>query len=55
MEFHVDIGPQYEGEVVRKDDLFLEFGGPKVQLKFELATVKSPEEIEHEKSGDHRP
>ena len=49
MEFHVDIGPQYEGEVVRKDDLFLEFGGPKVQFKFELATVKSPEEIEHEK------
>jgi acetyl-CoA decarbonylase/synthase complex subunit beta len=49
MEFHVDIGPQYEGEVVRKDDLFLEFGGPKVQSKFELATVKSPEEIEHEK------
>ncbi len=49
MEFHVDIGPQYEGEVVRKDDLFLEFGGPKVECKFELATVKSPEEIEHEK------
>ena len=49
MEFHVDIGPQYEGEVVRKDDLFLEFGGPKVQFKFELATVKSLEEIEHEK------
>ncbi len=49
MEFHVDIGPQYEGEVVRKDDLFLEFGGPKVQFKFELATVKSPDEIEHEK------
>ncbi len=49
MEFHVDIGPQYEGEVVRKEDLFLEFGGPKVKCKFELATVKSPEEIEHEK------
>jgi len=49
MEFHVDIGPQYEGEVVRKEDLFLEFGGPKVKCKFELATVKSPKEIEHEK------
>jgi len=49
MEFHVDIGPQYEGEVVRKEDLFVEFGGPKVKCKFELATVKSPEEIEHEK------
>jgi len=46
MEFHVDIGPQYEGEVVRKEDLYIEFGGPKVAQKFELATLKSPEEIE---------
>ncbi len=46
MEFHVDIGPQYEGEVVRKEDLYIEFGGPKVAHKFELATLKSPEEIE---------
>ncbi len=49
MEFHVDLGPQYEGEVIRKQDLYLEFGGPKVAHKFELATVKSPEEIENEK------
>jgi acetyl-CoA decarbonylase/synthase complex subunit beta len=49
MEFHVDIGPQYEGEVVRKEDLYMEFGGPKVSHKFELARVKDPEEIEHEK------
>jgi acetyl-CoA decarbonylase/synthase complex subunit beta len=49
MEFHVDIGPQYEGEVIRKENLYMEFGGPKVEYKFELATVKSPEEIEHEK------
>jgi acetyl-CoA decarbonylase/synthase complex subunit beta len=46
MEFHVDIGPQYEGEVVRKEDLYIEFGGPKVAHKFELASVKSPEEID---------
>ncbi len=46
MEFHVDIGPQYEGEVVRKEDLYIEFGGPKAAQKFELATLKSPEEIE---------
>jgi len=45
MEFCVDIGPQYEGEVVRKEDLYIEFGGPKVAHKFELATLKSPEEI----------
>ncbi len=49
--FHVDIGPQYEGEVVRKEDLYIEFGGPKAAHKFELATVKSPDEIENEKVG----
>ncbi|MBN2185861.1 MAG: CO dehydrogenase/CO-methylating acetyl-CoA synthase complex subunit beta [Dehalococcoidia bacterium] len=48
-EFHADIGPQYEGEVIRKEDLYLEFGGPKVAYKFELATVKSLDEVENEK------
>jgi acetyl-CoA decarbonylase/synthase complex subunit beta len=48
-EFHADIGPQYEGEVIRKEDLYIEFGGPKVAHKFELATVKNPDEIENEK------
>ena len=48
-EFHVDIGPQYEGEVIRKENLYMEFGGPKAAHKFELATVKSPDEIENEK------
>jgi acetyl-CoA decarbonylase/synthase complex subunit beta len=47
--FHADIGPQYEGEVIRKEDLYIEFGGPKVPQKFELATLKKPEEIENEK------
>jgi acetyl-CoA decarbonylase/synthase complex subunit beta len=49
MEWHSDIGPQYEGEVVRKEDLWLEFGGPKVARKFELCRLKKPEQIEHEK------
>jgi CO dehydrogenase/acetyl-CoA synthase beta subunit len=49
MEFHADIGPQYEGEVIRKENLYMEFGGPKVATKFELATVKSADEIENEK------
>jgi len=49
MEWHSDIGPQYEGEVVRKEDLWIEFGGPKVARKFELCRLKSPEQIEHEK------
>ncbi len=47
--FHVDIGPQYEGEVIRKENLYIEFGGPKSTHKFELATVKSPSEVENEK------
>lgn len=49
MEFHVDMGPQYEGETVRKEDMQVEFGGPKQKAKFELVTIKSPDEIEHEK------
>ena len=49
MDFHVDIGPQYEGETVRKENLHVEFGGPKVKNKFELVTLKDPEEVEHEK------
>jgi len=48
-EFHADIGPQYEGEVIRKEDLYIEFGGPKVAHKFELAVVRSPDEIENER------
>jgi len=49
MDWHSDIGPQYEGEVIRKDDLWIEFGGPKVARKFEFCRLKKPEEIEHEK------
>jgi acetyl-CoA decarbonylase/synthase complex subunit beta len=49
MDFHVDIGPQYEGETIRKDDMYVEFGGPSVKVKFELVTLKKPEEVEHEK------
>jgi len=47
--FPVDVGPQYEGEVVRKADLHVEFGGPQVKSKFELVTLKSADEVENEK------
>jgi acetyl-CoA decarbonylase/synthase complex subunit beta len=47
--FPVDVGPQYEGEVIRKADLYVEFGGPNVKNKFELVTLKSPDEVENEK------
>jgi acetyl-CoA decarbonylase/synthase complex subunit beta len=49
MDFHVDIGPQYEGETVRKDDMQVELGGPKIKAKFELVRLKNPDEVEHEK------
>jgi len=49
MEFPVDVGPQYEGEAIRKGEYQVEFGGPQVREKFELATLKSPDEIEDEK------
>jgi acetyl-CoA decarbonylase/synthase complex subunit beta len=47
--FPVDVGPQYEGEVIRKADLYVEFGGPQVKSKFELVTLKGLDEIENEK------
>jgi acetyl-CoA decarbonylase/synthase complex subunit beta len=49
MDFHVDIGPQYEGETIRKDDMQVEFGGPKVKDKLELVRLKTLDEVEHEK------
>ena len=47
--FHVDIGPQYEGEVIRKENCLVELGGPKAKYKFELVTLKGMDEVEHEK------
>jgi len=47
--FPVDVGPQYEGEVVRKGDMYVEFGGPEIKSKLELVTLKSPAEVENEK------
>lgn len=47
--FSVDVGPQYEGETVRKEDFQIEFGGPKNKFKGELVTVKPADEVEDEK------
>lgn len=47
--FPVDVGPQYEGEVIRKADAYIDFGGPKAKAKFELVTLKNMDEVEHEK------
>ena len=45
----VDVGPQYEGERIRKSEFHVEFGGPDVRHKGELATVKGLDEVEHDK------
>jgi len=42
----VDVGIAYEGERIRRPQMYLEFGGPKVKYKFELARVRKPEEVE---------
>jgi acetyl-CoA decarbonylase/synthase complex subunit beta len=47
--FPVDVGPQYEGEAIRKADFYVEFGGRDVKNKFELVTLKEMDEVEHEK------
>lgn len=48
-EFPVDIGPQYEGERIRKEDYYVEFGGPKIKNKAELVQLLPAGEVEHEK------
>jgi acetyl-CoA decarbonylase/synthase complex subunit beta len=44
----VDVGPQYEGERIRKNEFQVEFGGPEVAQKGELVTVKGLDEVEHD-------
>jgi acetyl-CoA decarbonylase/synthase complex subunit beta len=41
----IEYGPMYEGEKIRKNEMFVEFGGGKSQA-FELARIKSPSEVE---------
>lgn len=42
----VDVGVIYEGQRIRRNDMYLELGGPDVKEKFELTRVKKPNEIE---------
>ncbi|MEM4700439.1 MAG: CO dehydrogenase/CO-methylating acetyl-CoA synthase complex subunit beta [Candidatus Nezhaarchaeales archaeon] len=44
--FPVDVGPVYEGERIRKEDMYVEFGGPKVEHKCELVLAKDVSEVE---------
>ncbi|MEM2896916.1 MAG: CO dehydrogenase/CO-methylating acetyl-CoA synthase complex subunit beta [Candidatus Bathyarchaeia archaeon] len=45
-EFPVEIGEVYEGERIRRPEMYLEFGGLNVEKKFELVQARKPEEIE---------
>ncbi|MCS7128471.1 MAG: CO dehydrogenase/CO-methylating acetyl-CoA synthase complex subunit beta [Sulfolobales archaeon] len=42
----VDVGPQYEGQRIRKDDMYVELGGPKNKHKFELLVVRRVDEVD---------
>jgi acetyl-CoA decarbonylase/synthase complex subunit beta len=43
--FPVDIGEMHEGERVRKPQMYLEFGGLKVEKKWELVRTRNQDEI----------
>ena len=42
----VDVGVIYEGERIRRKQMYVELGGPNIKEKFELTKVKKPEEVE---------
>ena len=42
----VDVGVIYEGERIRKNQMYVELGGPKVDKKFELVRARSMDEVE---------
>ncbi|MEM3440911.1 MAG: CO dehydrogenase/CO-methylating acetyl-CoA synthase complex subunit beta [Candidatus Bathyarchaeia archaeon] len=42
----VDVGVIYEGERIRRNDMYVELGGPTVKEKFELAKVRPADVIE---------
>jgi len=41
----VDVGPVYEGERIRANQMYVELGGPKVEKHFELVRCVSPKDI----------
>jgi acetyl-CoA decarbonylase/synthase complex subunit beta len=45
-ELPVEVGVIYEGERIRKGDMQVELGGPKMEKKFELVLAKKPTEVE---------
>jgi len=46
MELPFEVGPQFEGERIRKKEMYAELGGPKVALKCELVKLANLDDIE---------
>ena len=42
----VDVGVIYEGQRIRRPDMYMEFGGPDVQTKFELVRAKPMDAVQ---------
>ncbi len=51
----VDVGPVYEGERIRANQMFVELGGPKIEKHFELVRVKNAKEIKDGQVTLHGP
>ena len=45
----VDVGVMYEGERIRRKNMYLELGGPNIETKFELVKVRNPDDVEDDK------
>jgi acetyl-CoA synthase len=45
MNLPVPYGPAFEGETIRRPDMYVEAGGPSKTLAFELLKMRGPEEI----------
>jgi acetyl-CoA decarbonylase/synthase complex subunit beta len=45
-EFPFDISPMYEGERIRKGDMYVELGGPTQEAKFELVIALPEDQVE---------
>jgi acetyl-CoA decarbonylase/synthase complex subunit beta len=45
----VDVGVMYEGERIRRKNMYIELGGPNIETKFELVKVRNPDDVEDDK------
>ena len=45
-KFPMEIGEMFEGQRIRRPEMYAEFGGVDVPKKFELVLVKGMEEVE---------